>query len=57
MNINAEDLYQEMKNALNFFGLSFHQKEEMNVSVEGTCVVFRHEHVSIRIETEAKGEG
>lgn len=31
--MNMEDLYQEMKDVLSFFGLSFHQKELITVKL------------------------
>ena len=40
--MNAEELYQEMKDALAYFGLSFHSKDHVTVSIDGNKLVFAY---------------
>jgi hypothetical protein len=36
------ELYQDMKDALAFLGLSFHQMDLVEVTIQGQCVVFSY---------------
>lgn len=47
--MNAEQLYQEMKDALDYFGLSFHEKDKMVVTIEGNQIVFSYNNRSISV--------
>lgn len=38
--MNADELYEKMKDALRFFGLSFHQKDLVTVKFGNGCVQF-----------------
>lgn len=40
--ISAEDLYQEIKDVLTYFGLSFHQKDEVEVTLQDGMLLFKH---------------
>lgn len=42
MNMNMEELYQEMKKALVYFGLSFHQMALVEVAIEDKSIVFSY---------------
>lgn len=37
-----EELYQEMKDALKYLGLSFHQMHAVEVTLRGHCIVFSY---------------
>lgn len=49
--MTAEDLYTEMKNALDYFGLRFNGKDRMHVEFGEGFVVFSHENLKITINT------
>lgn len=38
--MNMEELYGEMKDALKYLGLSFHQMHLVQVTLQGHCIVF-----------------
>lgn len=40
--MTLEDLYTEMKDALRYFGITFGQKDEVKVRVEGDYIIFVH---------------
>lgn len=48
--MNAEELYQHMKDALSFFGLSFHQKSEMDVKFKDNQIIFTYDNLHITIQ-------
>lgn len=48
--MNMEQLYNEMKAALTFFDLSFHQKDQVEVKIEDKELVFLHANRSIRLK-------
>jgi len=48
--MNAEDLYQHIKDALRFLGLDFHQKEKMTVEFHHGSVSFSYGGKSITIK-------
>ena len=41
--MTAEDLYQEIKRALDHFGLSFADKSQVKVNILGDVITFVHE--------------
>lgn len=43
-------LYVEMKSALKFFGLSFHEMDKVNCKIENQCLIFSYSNKSIKIE-------
>jgi len=36
------ELYQEMKDALDYLGLRFHQMDQVEVTLRGHCIVFSY---------------
>lgn len=53
--MSMEDLYQEMKEVLKYFGLSFGHKDEVKVYIQGQSIIFYHSGrtISFRIEAPA----
>lgn len=47
----AAELYDEIKEALKFFGLRFSEMDKMSVKFLAGAVVFEHEGRSIKITT------
>lgn len=47
--MNAEQLYQEMKDALDYFGLSFHSKDHVVVTIEGNKLIFSYNNRSVAV--------
>lgn len=52
--MNLDGLYQDMKDALDFLGLKFHQKEEVDVTLDGDELVFSYGGRSCRVEIPRK---
>ena len=50
--MNAEELYEHIKDALTFFGLSFHQKDQMKVSIADNFLVLSHGLRSVAVKVE-----
>lgn len=48
--MTAEDLYDAMKRALEFFGLRFHQMGRVLVSYEKDALVFTYNGDAVRVE-------
>lgn len=48
--MNAEQLYEKMKDALAFFGLRFHDKHLVEVVFHEGSVVFRYDGATITFE-------
>lgn len=40
--MTADDLYEEMKSALRFFGLSFHDKHLVEIRIQDSQLTFIH---------------
>lgn len=40
--MNMAELYQEMKDALDYLGLSFHEKDKVEVTLDGDYIVFTY---------------
>ena len=47
---NAQDLYQEIKDALDYFGLSFHQKDEVEVAFQDGMLLFKYRNRAIALD-------
>lgn len=50
--MNAEELYEELKEALRYFGLSFHQKDQVKVSARTDKIIFEHAGREIILRTK-----
>lgn len=50
--MNADELYEQMKEALNMFGLSFYQKDSMQVEFKDGQVIFTYGNKSISIKAD-----
>ena len=48
--MNGEDFYLAFKEALNFFGLNWGEKDKMTVSVKGGEIAFSFENKTISIQ-------
>ena len=49
--MNAEELYQEIKDALATFGLGFNEMDKMQVHFEDNQVTFSYEDRSLTVRT------
>lgn len=47
--MTVQDFYEEMKEALRFFGLSFGDKDKVTIAAEDDVIIFKHENREIRI--------
>ena len=47
--MKCSELYEEMKEALNFFGLRFHEMDQMEIDAYDGYVIFRHGKRSITV--------
>lgn len=54
--MNAEELYFEMKCALEYFGLSFNEKHEMTVACTEGFIVFSHDDREVKVKLKATGD-
>lgn len=52
--MKLEGLYQDMKDALGFLGLRFHDKELVDVTLDGGDLVFSYGGRSARVEIPRK---
>lgn len=46
---NAQDLYQEVKDALDYFGLSFRQKDGVEVAFQDGMLLFKYRSRAIAL--------
>lgn len=47
--MNMEELYEEMKAALKYFGLAFNEMDKVNMSLKDNAVIFTHGKASISV--------
>lgn len=52
--VNLEDLYRDMKDALDFLGLRWGEKETVQVTLAGDELVFTHGCRSVRVRIPKK---
>ncbi len=50
--MNMQELYDEMKEVLKFFDLRFSQMNQVEFSIDGSNLVFKHKRMSVHIDTE-----
>lgn len=51
---NAEDLYDAIKRALNAFGLSWNDKDKLEIEVKGNQIRFHYGYYMYRVIVEEK---
>lgn len=49
-------LYDEMKDVLKYLNVRFSDMHNVTVSIEGTCMVFRHWGKTVSVDMEPKDE-
>lgn len=52
--MTLDEFYEEMKNALRFFGLHFGEKEEVQISAENGAITLAHGNKTITISVVDK---
>lgn len=50
--MTMEELYQQMKSALDFFGLRFHAMDKVEVIIQGDFVIFKYGNMQVSICNE-----
>lgn len=55
--MTLDALYQDMKDALAFLGLSWHEKDQPVVTIDGNELVISHGGRSCRVEIEPHKKG
>jgi hypothetical protein len=54
--VDAEELYQKLKDALRLFGLSFDQKHRVKFFIKGQKVVFKYEDRAVEYDMLRENE-
>ena len=54
--MNAQELYEELKDAANYFGVGFVGMKEINITLEGNRLRFSHSEREILIVVPKQGD-